>query len=178
MAALQLGELGLQGLAAVVEVRFGGDGGQGGGEQGLAVGAEDPFGEEAGDRVEEQVFADRQMGRVGGVPGLVGVVVFAGFAVVVDDAAFGAAPHAPLAQLAVQVGAQPVGAGGLGVAVGSGPGAGALPEPADGAGGFEDLPGDQRLVGGPGGPHPWLGGLIRPVTPRLARERLRRFHTM
>src|SRR4051812_2852256 len=64
LPSLQLGDLGLEFGAAVVGVWVGLLGGVHVGEQDLAGGAEDSFGEEPGDGVEEQVFAD---GDVAGV---------------------------------------------------------------------------------------------------------------
>ena len=86
--------------------------------------------------------------------GPVGVILLTLFADVVDVGAFGAAPHPAVAQVADQVGAQEVGPRGPRVGVGGGAGAGALPEPAYGAGRFEQFPGDQWLVGGLPGPDP------------------------
>src|SRR5258708_5964584 len=74
--AATLGEGGGFGVAAGVVV--GGGGGQVGGEQGGAVGSEDPFGEELADDVEQVVFADGDGAGVafpGGVAGVGGVVV-------------------------------------------------------------------------------------------------------
>ncbi|HYB46913.1 MAG TPA: hypothetical protein VED20_06065 [Streptosporangiaceae bacterium] len=69
-----------------------------GGQQVVAMGAEDALGEEAAHDVQQDVFADPQAGRVSGKPsGPISVVALVGFAGIVGQVAAGLAEHAAVA---------------------------------------------------------------------------------
>jgi hypothetical protein len=93
----------------------------GGEEERVSVRAEDAPGEEGVDQVQEFVFADPEALGVGGVPVLAGVVGgyrFAGVVAVSAGGAAGFAVEPASAQVADDVRAEPVGAGGGGMGVG------------------------------------------------------------
>lgn len=123
------------------------------------MGAEDAVGEEPCDGFDDEVFADEDVGRMGGVPRLVAVVALADAAPVVGVLLAHLAAHAPATQVADDEGPHDVGAGGDRVRVPSRAAARALPESPDGGGRFEQRPGDERLVGRAARPDP-LGGWI------------------
>ncbi|GAA1025705.1 hypothetical protein GCM10009557_00670 [Virgisporangium ochraceum] len=101
-------------------------------EERCAVGAEDALGEEPREGFDDQVFTDEDVGRVGGVPGLVAVVALADSAPVVGVVLAHLAAHAPPAQIADHVRAHDIGAGGDRVRIPAGAATRALAEPADG----------------------------------------------
>ena len=124
---------------------------EGGGEELLAVQAEDVVGQELVQSFEEFFLGDPQ---AVGVPGGSGLVVFWGAGV--ERLASGLAEHPAAAGGAEHVGAQHVGAFGLRVAVASRLGAGPFSVAADLLGGDEGVQVDDRFVDEPGGPHPGL----------------------
>src|SRR5262249_41007302 len=121
-----------------------------GGQEVAALGAEDAGGEEVVDGGGQGVLADQDAGGGGGGPGLVGVVAGVGLAGEVDVLAAGLAEHPPPASVMDDIGAQQVGPFGGRVSIRCRTGARTLAVPADGGDGVEDLPGDQRFVGGDG----------------------------
>nr|WP_236071907.1 hypothetical protein [Streptomyces polyasparticus] len=126
LLGLELADLCGEGLGAVGEKGLGLRPGVGelGGEQFLAMWAEDPVGEEVVDRADERLLADPHALGVGGKPGgasVVGRVDLAG----VEGQAFAAlAVHAPVTQVTDDVRTQRIGAFGLRV-LGVGPWLGA-----------------------------------------------------
>jgi hypothetical protein len=97
---------------------LGGVGGQGGGEHGLAVRAEEPLGDERRNSLADGLLAHRDARVVGVLGGEAGVGVVVGADVVGVGASlpvpFGDAVHAALAGVAAQAGAERVAAAGLG----------------------------------------------------------------
>ncbi|MFB9831122.1 hypothetical protein [Actinoallomurus acaciae] len=115
----------------------------------LTVRAEDPLGEEVPNRVQEDLFAYPQALGVFAVPvGASLVMLPLRLAREIGDGAPRLTEHAPLAEVTGDVGAQPVRALRLRMAVDSAARAGALPVFGHRRGGFEQLLGDQGLVGG------------------------------
>ncbi|MDX6738141.1 hypothetical protein R9X44_00065 [Actinocorallia sp. A-T 12471] len=119
-------------------------------EQECSVRSEDVRGEEVADALDEGFLADPDAFRVP-----LGDVAAAGSADVVGVAARVLSTHQPPAELAADVGAQQVGALGVGVGV---PvfDAGPLPVLVDALSGRPDVQRDDRLVRGLGRPHPFL----------------------